>query len=205
LPALGAEIDRIAATLSNAEYAGTRFFNRAFAAELQRDYAAAAEHLGAAISSNPNVGPGAHSWRGRMLVRDGRLAGARAELEAVGATSDRGKRIDMERTYLEAVLAAAERSPEAPGLFADVIKQAREMELVQTVLLAQYDFASLVGLQDPAARAAAEEALEATRRNAWNGIGGLLEPLFAEGAEVPASPAALETTGDVVRAGGNPS
>jgi tetratricopeptide (TPR) repeat protein len=204
LTALDVEIERIAATLSNPEYAGIRFFNRAFAAELQGDYATAAEALGTAISSSPNSGAGTHSWHGRMLARHGRVAEAQAALETMRESSDRGKRIDMERTHLQAVLAAGERHPDAPGLFAEVIKQAREMELVQSVLLAQYDFASLVGLQDPAARAGAEEALEATRRHGWKGIGGLFEPLFAEGAEVPAPPAVSETTGDAVRAGGSP-
>jgi class 3 adenylate cyclase/tetratricopeptide (TPR) repeat protein len=201
-PALDAEIERIASTLSNAEYAGLRFFNRAFAAEVQRDYATAAENLGAVISSIASAGPGPHSWRGRMLVRDGRFVEARAELEAVRATSERGTRVDMERTYLEAVLAAAERSPEAAALFGEVIKQAREMELEQVVLLAAYDFASLVGLQDSGARAAAEEALETAGRHGWKGIVALFEPLFAGVADVPASPAPSETPADVIRAGG---
>jgi hypothetical protein len=109
----------------------------------------------------------------------------------------------MERTYLAAVLAAAEGSAEASALFAEVINRARAMELEQTVLFAAYDFASMVGLQDPAALAAAEEALETARGNGWKGIVALFEPLFAEGASVSAAAAPSEAPGDVIRAGGN--
>jgi hypothetical protein len=79
---------------------------------------------------------------------------------------------------------------------------AREMELETVVVLAAYDFASLVGVQDPGARAAAEEALETAGRHGWQGIVALFEPLFAEATEATL-PAASEVQGDVIRAGGN--
>ncbi len=203
IPAMEREIDRIAATMSNAEYAGSRFFGRAFAAEVQRDYAAAAESLGEAISRSVRFESLAHAWHGRMLARAGRLDEARAELDAVRKTSERGKRVDMERTWLDAVLAAVEGGPGAPALFDRVIQLAHEMELEQVVLLAAGDFASLVGLQDPGARAAAEEALRTARRNEWHGFVALFEPLFAEAAAVAAPPAESEPPGDVIRAGGS--
>jgi hypothetical protein len=108
----------------------------------------------------------------------------------------------MERTWLAAVLAAAEGSSEAPAPFGQVIQMAREMELETAVVLAAYDFASLVGVQDPGARAAAEEALETAGRHGWQGIVALFEPLFAEATEATL-PAASEVQGDVIRAGGN--
>ena len=203
IPAFEAEIDRIAATVSNAEYAGTRFFGRAATAEIRGDYAAAAESLAAAITSSPRFEPASHAWHGRMLARAGRLAEARGELDALREASGRGKRVDMERTWLAAVIAAAEESAEAPALFGEVIKQAHEMELVTVVVVAAYDFASMVGMQDPGARAAAEEALATAGRHKWKGIVASLEPLFAEEADAMLLPAASETQGDVIRAGGN--
>jgi len=204
LPALDAEIERIAATMSNTEYAGTRFYGRAAAAEAQRDYATAAENLAEAIASSPRFEAAAHAWHGRMLAQAGRLAEARAELDALRDSAGRGKRLDMEQTWLAAVLAAAEGSPEAPALFGEVIQIAREMELETTVVLAAHDFASLVGVQDPGARAAADEALERAGRHGWNGIVALFEPLFAEATEATL-PAPSEAQGDVIRAGGNPA
>jgi len=202
VPDLQSEIDRYAAAMSNPEYAGSRFYGRAFAAEVQQDYNAAAASLAEAIASSPRFEPAAHAWRGRMLAQAGHLAEARAELDALRDLAGRGRRLDMERTWMAAIIAAAEGSPEASAQFGQVIQAAREMELETIVVLAAHDFASILGLQDPSARAAAEEGMERARRHGWAGIIALFERLFAQEAQDAGASAAPEPSGDVIRAAG---
>ncbi len=91
------------------------------------------------------------------------------------------------RLWLEATIAAAERRPEASGLFLDVIGQFQELGLGLDRALAQLDMALMVGLQDPDARAQAEELRATCRAKGWNGVLALLEPAFiAEEVEVAA-------------------
>ena len=87
-------------------------------------------------------------------------------------------------------------------MFREVIQSAREMELEQTVWFAAYDFASMVGPHDPEARAAAEEVLATSRRNGWNGIVGMFEPLFAEEEAADGVSAPSGTPAEVIPAGG---
>jgi hypothetical protein len=202
VPAILAEMDRIAATMSNPEYSSTRFFNRAMAAEVQRDYATAAESLGRALKLNPSFAGGINSWHGRMLVRSGRLGEARAELEILLRSSERGRRFEMDVNWLRAVLAAADESPEAPALFQAVIQRGRELDMQQWAVFAAYDYASLVGIADTGARIAAEEALEISRRAGWHGITALFEPLFEGDSAAVLQPADKVESGDAIPAGG---
>jgi len=201
-----AEMEALAGSISNQEYAASASYTRAGAHEWAGDFAGAARDLKAAVEMNTGD-TGGLCWYGRAAARAGQVAEARAAYELAMAAAARGKRIDAERLQLAACLAAVRGDPAAPRMYADVAARLREMELLLTATMAQLEVAELVGLGDPLARMAAEEARRTCLARGWHGVLARIDPLFERagaGADSAASKGSGEAAGeDAVPAGGH--
>ncbi|HET7678121.1 MAG TPA: AAA family ATPase [Candidatus Limnocylindrales bacterium] len=184
-----AEMEALAGSISNQEYASSRLFTRAGTHEWAGDFASAARDLKAALEGRPDD-TGGLCWYGRAAARAGLMAEARAAYEQAMAAAARGKRIDAERLQLAACLAAVTGDPSASRMYADVAARLREMELLLSATMAQIEWAELVGLDDPLARIAAEEARRTALAKGWHGVQARLDALFAKAALPADGPAA---------------